>query len=64
MVTKEILLASLSTPPQNGTTVKVESNVGAVFATMAMLGVASARSARASAANHPKHQRSLSMTWV
>jgi hypothetical protein len=34
------------------------------LATMALLGVALARSARASASNHPKHQRSRSMPWV
>ncbi len=52
MVTKEILLPSVSTPPKNRTTVKLSSKRQGRLATATLLGVAPVRLARASAANH------------
>ena len=52
MVTKEILLPSVSTPSKNRTTVKLSSRRQRRLATTALLDLASARSARACAANH------------
>jgi hypothetical protein len=60
MVTKEFLF--LWTPPKNRVTVGVRSKPRRRLATTALLGLASVRSARASAANHRESISDIEVT--